>query len=198
MRILFVCLGNICRSPMAEGIFRAEAEKRNLHVEIDSAGTSAWHVDEAPDPRAVSAAASAGVDISHLRGRQANAADMADFDLVLAMDQDNLHSLKRLAGPRPEKAGRTTACPQGAIVPRFCPSSRGKGSPRSLLRRRGRLRPCPGPAARRRPGPGRSPARALLTSWPRSTNPKRPVPPPNHLAYNPGWPKRGRGPERRA
>ncbi len=100
MRILFVCLGNICRSPMAEGIFRAEAERRNLDVHIDSAGTSAWHVDEAPDPRAIAAAAEAGVDIAHLRGRQANAADMADFDLVLAMDRDNLHSLKRLAGPR--------------------------------------------------------------------------------------------------
>ena len=99
MRLLFVCLGNICRSPMAEGVFRAVAEERNLDVDIDSAGTSAWHVDEAPDPRAVAAAASTGVDISHLRGRQANAADMADFDLVLAMDRDNLRSLKRLAGP---------------------------------------------------------------------------------------------------
>jgi len=99
MRILFVCLGNICRSPMAEGVFRAEAERRGLQVEVDSAGTSAWHVGEAPDPRARAAAASIGVDISALRGRQAKAADMERFDLILAMDRENLEALRRLAGP---------------------------------------------------------------------------------------------------
>ncbi len=99
MRILFVCLGNICRSPMAEGIFRAEAQRRGLEVEIDSAGTSAWHVGEAPDPRARAAAAAAGVDISALRGRQAKRADMEHFDLILAMDRENLEDLRRLAGP---------------------------------------------------------------------------------------------------
>jgi len=99
MRILFVCLGNICRSPMAEGVFRAVAQRRGLDVEIDSAGTSAWHVGEEPDARAQAAAAANGIDISALRGRQAKRADMDYYDLVLAMDEDNLHSLKRLAGP---------------------------------------------------------------------------------------------------
>ncbi len=99
MRILFVCLGNICRSPMAEGVFRAEAARRGLEVEIDSAGTSDWHVGEPPDPRAREAAAGIGVDISALRGRQATRRDMRAYDLILAMDRENLDHLKRLAGP---------------------------------------------------------------------------------------------------
>ncbi len=99
MRILFVCLGNICRSPMAEGVFRAEAARRGLDVEIDSAGTSDWHVGEPPDPRAREAAAGIGIDISALRGRQATRRDMRTHDLILAMDRENLDHLKRLAGP---------------------------------------------------------------------------------------------------
>ncbi len=99
MRILFVCLGNICRSPMAEGVFRAEAIRRGLEVDIDSAGTSDWHVGEPPDPRAREAAAGIGIDISGLRGRQATRRDMEAYDLILAMDRDNLEHLKRLAGP---------------------------------------------------------------------------------------------------
>ena len=99
MRILFVCLGNICRSPMAEGVFRAEAARRGLEVEIDSAGTSDWHVGEPPDPRAREAAAGIGIDISGLRGRQTTRRDMETHDLILAMDRENLDHLKRLAGP---------------------------------------------------------------------------------------------------
>ncbi len=101
MRILFVCLGNICRSPMAEGVFRSELARRGLleRVEVDSAGTSDWHVGEPPDPRARRAAARRGHDISALRGRQATRRDMAAFDLILAMDRENLEHLKRLAGP---------------------------------------------------------------------------------------------------
>ncbi len=99
MRILFVCLGNICRSPMAEGVFRAEAARRGLDVKIDSAGTSDWHVGEPPDPRAREAAAGIGIDISALRGRQATRRDMQTHDLILAMDRENLDHLKRLAGP---------------------------------------------------------------------------------------------------
>ncbi len=101
MKVLFVCLGNICRSPMAEGVFRAEIEKRGLgeQVEIDSAGTSDWHVGEPPDPRAVKAAAARGYDIGHLRGRQVSANDFAHYDLVLAMDHENLDHLLRMAGP---------------------------------------------------------------------------------------------------
>jgi protein-tyrosine phosphatase len=97
-RVLFVCLGNICRSPMAEGIFRKLAEERGLdgRVEVDSAGTGSWHVGEPPDPRARHAAARHGVDISTLRGRQVTRTDFERFDYVVAMDRDNLHALQQL------------------------------------------------------------------------------------------------------
>ena len=99
MRILFVCLGNICRSPMAEGVFRQELERRGIDhlVEVDSAGTSDWHVGEPPDPRARRAIARRGVDISHLRGRQVRPRDLEDFDLILAMDAENYSDLLALA-----------------------------------------------------------------------------------------------------
>ena len=99
MRILFVCLGNICRSPMAEGIFRRELERRGIDhlVEVDSAGTGNWHVGEPPDPRARRAIARRGVDISHLRGRQVSKRDLDAFDLILAMDAENLSDLLALA-----------------------------------------------------------------------------------------------------
>ena len=91
MRVLFVCLGNICRSPMAEGVFRRLVEEAGLadRVEIDSAGTHAYHVGEAPDVRAQAATARRGIDISGLRGRRALAADFARFDYILAMDHEN-------------------------------------------------------------------------------------------------------------
>lgn len=99
-RILFVCLGNICRSPMAEGVFRAEALKRGMaHLEIDSAGTGSWHLGSPPDGRAVAAAAARGFDISGQRARQVGPEDIARFDLLLAMDEDNLATLERIAGP---------------------------------------------------------------------------------------------------
>ena len=102
MRILFVCLGNICRSPMAEGVFRRELERRGIDhlVEVDSAGTGNWHVGEPPDPRARRAIAKRGVDISHLRGRQVSARDLDAFDLILAMDAENLSDLLALADER--------------------------------------------------------------------------------------------------
>ena len=101
MRILFVCLGNICRSPMAEGLFRRELERRGIDhlVEVDSAGTGDWHVGEPPDPRARRAIARRGVDISHLRGRQVRPRDLDDFDLILAMDAENYSDLLALADP---------------------------------------------------------------------------------------------------
>ncbi|QPC42307.1 low molecular weight phosphotyrosine protein phosphatase [Kaustia mangrovi] len=98
-RILFVCLGNICRSPMAEGVFRAEALRRGMdHLEIDSAGTGSWHVGSAPDGRAVAAAAARAIDISGQRARQVASGDFTRFDLLLAMDESNLETLERLAG----------------------------------------------------------------------------------------------------
>jgi protein-tyrosine phosphatase len=90
-RILFVCMGNICRSPTAEGVFRKLVQERapHLQVEIDSAGTHAYHVGEPPDRRAIAAAARRGVDLSGLRARIVDEADFESFDLLVAMDQLN-------------------------------------------------------------------------------------------------------------
>ncbi len=95
MRVLFVCLGNICRSPTAEGVFRAQVEQAGLsdRIEIDSAGTAAWHIGKSPDMRAQAAAATRGYDLSPLRGRQVAVGDFAHFDFVLAMDEENLANL---------------------------------------------------------------------------------------------------------
>jgi protein-tyrosine phosphatase len=100
--ILFVCLGNICRSPLAEAAFRAEAERLGLDVEIDSAGTGGWHSGEPPDPRAIAAARRAGVDISHLRARKVTRADFERFDHIVALDEENYSDLEaiRPAGSR--------------------------------------------------------------------------------------------------
>ena len=98
-RILFVCLGNICRSPAAEGVFRAQ----NPHLEIDSAGTSGWHTAEPPYAPMQQAARRRGIDLSSLRARQFGAKDFADFDLIIAMDMQNYRDVEAL---RP--AGNTT------------------------------------------------------------------------------------------
>ncbi len=99
VRVLFVCLGNICRSPTAEGIFRKLVEEAGLtdYIEVDSAGTHAYHIGEPPDPRAVQAASRRGVDLSWMRGRQATRDDLRQFDYVLAMDRDNLGTLQDMA-----------------------------------------------------------------------------------------------------
>ena len=94
--VLFVCLGNICRSPLAEGAFRAEAERLGLDVEIDSAGTGDWHLGFPPDPRAAAVARREGVDIGHLRARQVTGDDFRRFDHIVALDSNNLRDLKRL------------------------------------------------------------------------------------------------------
>jgi len=95
-RLLFVCLGNICRSPLAEAAFRAEAERIGLEVEVDSAGTGDWHAGEPPDRRAQAVAARHGVAIDHLRARQVRAEDFHRFDHIVAMDRENLAGLRRL------------------------------------------------------------------------------------------------------
>ena len=107
MSILFVCLGNICRSPLAEGIFTQMIRDAGLtgHVTVDSAGTGAWHADESPDPRSVETAARNGVDISGQRARQLVPDDYDRFDLLLAMDRSNEQTLKARA-PSPAARGR--------------------------------------------------------------------------------------------
>lgn len=101
MRVLFVCLGNICRSPTAEAVFRQRLQQAGLveRVEVDSAGTGDWHVGKAPDSRTQQAARQRGYDLSGLRGRQVSAEDFARFDLVLAMDAANLRDLQRMRPP---------------------------------------------------------------------------------------------------
>jgi protein-tyrosine phosphatase len=98
-KVLFVCLGNICRSPLAEAAFRREAERLGLEAEVDSAGTADWHVGRPPDRRAIAAAARKGVDISAQRARQVSSADFHRFDHILALDTDNLAALERLRPP---------------------------------------------------------------------------------------------------
>jgi protein-tyrosine phosphatase len=97
--VLFVCLGNICRSPLAEAAFRNEAERLGLDVEVDSAGTGDWHVGRPPDPRAAEVARKNGTDISHLRARQVTAEDFRRFDFIVALDGANLASLLDLQPP---------------------------------------------------------------------------------------------------
>ena len=94
--VLFVCLGNICRSPLAEGAFRAEAERLGLNVVADSAGTGGWHRGDPPDPRAIAVARRQGVDIGGLRARQVTAEDFRRFTHILALDHDNLQNLRAL------------------------------------------------------------------------------------------------------
>ncbi len=99
MRVLFVCTGNICRSPTAEGVFRHLVEAENLHerILVDSAGTHGYHVGEEPDRRSVLAAANRGYDLSGLRARQLSNSDFAEFDFLLAMDSGHRMILERFA-----------------------------------------------------------------------------------------------------
>jgi protein-tyrosine phosphatase len=99
VKILFVCLGNICRSPTAEAVFRAIAarEAPDLPIEVDSAGTAGYHVGEPPDIRTREAASRRGYDLSPLRARVVEPRDFEEFDLILAMDRNNLKILHRRA-----------------------------------------------------------------------------------------------------
>jgi len=103
--VLFVCMGNICRSPLAEGVFRHLVEDEGLDdaFVVDSAGTGAWHVGDAPDPRSVEVAAAHGIRLGG-QARQVTPDDLRRYDLVVAMDRDNLAALEKIA-----EAGRGTA-----------------------------------------------------------------------------------------
>jgi len=97
MKILMVCLGNICRSPLAEGIMQNKINQNNLDWEVDSSGTGAWHSGELPDPRSIKVAKKNNIDITNQRGRQFKQQDLDDFDLILTMDASNFQNVKRLA-----------------------------------------------------------------------------------------------------
>jgi protein-tyrosine phosphatase len=99
MKILFVCLGNICRSPTVEAVARhlAASEAQHLQLSFDSAGTADYHIGDPPDKRSTRAAAARGYDISGLRARQLEPEDFRRFDLLLAMDENNLRDMQRLA-----------------------------------------------------------------------------------------------------
>lgn len=119
MRLLFVCLGNICRSPTAEGVMRELVRRERLaeQIEIDSAGTGSWHVGDPPDARASAAAAARGIALEGA-GRQVKRADFEEFDLILAMDRSNLHSLRGLA---PDERARAKV----RLLREFDPASAG-------------------------------------------------------------------------
>jgi protein-tyrosine phosphatase len=106
MRVLMVCLGNICRSPTAEGVLRAKLHAAGLadRVEVDSAGTGDWHVGQPPDVRSQRHARRRGYDLSTLRARRVAEDDFHRFDLILAMDANNLADLRRLAPDVPHRA----------------------------------------------------------------------------------------------
>lgn len=97
--VLFVCLGNICRSPTAEAVFRRRAREAGLEVRIDSAGTSGWHIGEPPDPRSIEHGEARGYDFGGQASRKFERNDAVEFDYVLAMDAKNLADMKAVAPP---------------------------------------------------------------------------------------------------
>ncbi|MGV3632367.1 MAG: low molecular weight protein-tyrosine-phosphatase [Bacteroidota bacterium] len=95
--VLFVCLGNICRSPLGDGILRRKIRERGLQLTVDSAGTAAYHIGKGPDSRMIATAKNRGTDISFLRARQFSVQDFRDFDLIYVMDKSNYQNVIRLA-----------------------------------------------------------------------------------------------------
>lgn len=122
VRVLFVCLGNICRSPTAHGVLRARLPAAGLadRVEVESAGTGTWHIGHPPDQRAAAAAAARGIDLSDLRARKVASSDFGDFDYIIAMDHDNLADLKALQAAQAED--RASVC----LMSDFSPSYQGQ------------------------------------------------------------------------
>lgn len=102
IKVLMVCLGNICRSPTAEAAFRAQVQAAGLdkHIHVDSAGTSDWHIGQAPDPRSIRHAAARQLDLSALRARQVRPADFTEFHYIFAMDSQNLRDLQGQCPPQ--------------------------------------------------------------------------------------------------
>lgn len=103
--ILFVCLGNICRSPLAEGIAKREAKKRGLDIEIASAGTGDWHVGEAPCENSIAIAKQHGLDISSQRAIQVTKNDLQHYDMIIGLDESNINNIKKLGNCNLSKLG---------------------------------------------------------------------------------------------
>ncbi|WP_320035683.1 low molecular weight protein-tyrosine-phosphatase [Halarcobacter sp.] len=103
--ILFVCLGNICRSPLAEGIAKEYIKQKNLNIKIESAGTGSWHIGEAPCENSIKVAKQNGIDISNQKARQVNKNDFEEFDLIVGLDDSNISNLKNLGCKSPLKLG---------------------------------------------------------------------------------------------
>ncbi|MFN2309827.1 MAG: low molecular weight protein-tyrosine-phosphatase [Gammaproteobacteria bacterium] len=105
VKVLFVCMGNICRSPTAQGVFESLVEREGLreHIRVDSAGTHAYHIGEPPDPRSQQAARRRGVELSAQRARKVGLADFLEFDYILAMDRSNYEDLKDICEPEHEQ-----------------------------------------------------------------------------------------------
>jgi len=121
LRLLFVCLGNICRSPTAEGVMRSLVEREGLdgQIELDSAGTGAWHMGSSPDPRARGAARGRGIELEG-RARRVEPKDFERFDLLLAMDNENARELRALAR---DQSGRAKV----RLLREFDPDSAARG-----------------------------------------------------------------------
>lgn len=115
--ILFVCLGNICRSPLAEGIAKDLAAQNGLNLKIDSAGTSGWHIDEPPCERSIMVGRRHGIDISKLKGRKVSLYSDLEFDLIVAMDRQNYEDLVYLGFPREKLALMGDFGLEGAEIP---------------------------------------------------------------------------------
>ena len=113
--ILFVCLGNICRSPLAEGIAKDLVRKKGLHVSIDSCGTGDWHIGEHPCENSIKVAKVHGIDISQFISRQITQKDLIDFDMIVALDESNYNDLKKMGAKNLYKLGAFGY--EGADVP---------------------------------------------------------------------------------
>jgi len=103
MKIIMVCLGNICRSPLAEGIMKTKVKENNLDWIVESAGTGSWHIGKLPDSRSIDVANNHGLDITDQRARQFNASDLDTYDLIFAMDASNYQDITRLANNNSQK-----------------------------------------------------------------------------------------------
>lgn len=115
MKILMVCLGNICRSPLAHGIFEELANQKNLNWTIDSAGTGNWHIGHAPDRRAIQVAKENGIDISNQKAQQFNHTYFNEYDVIFAMDENNYRDILNLAKTEEDKNKVKLFIPDGVV-----------------------------------------------------------------------------------